>query len=572
MPEMLTLVPGILVPMPEHGDTVRYDEDAVQDVIDFFSLLCHGQNEWAGKPFQLLPWETDAIRQFYGVQVLQEDGGWARYRRFLYDEIPKKNGKSEFAAGLGLYHLLMDGENQPKVGIFAADKENAGIIFNAAKYMVENTCLSQPEGDPVAWVVDSKKEIHTKYGGVMKVYSADAPGKHGYSFSCIIIDELHAQPNRRLWDVVTFGSDTARRQQAVIVLTTAGDDPDRRTIGWEIHEKCRRILAWRNGTPERELDEDDAQWCPIMFGISVLTGDDPDKIKDLDIFDEALWRQCNPSLGVTVPLRKLRAEAKAARTSQAAEKLFRWLRLNQWIAVKSVGWIPLTIYDKTQWNGVREQLKGLKCYGGLDLSTTTDLTAFVLLFPPQPGLDTWVAIFWAWLPEDGIEEKEQRDGVSYRDWVRAGFLDLCPGDIIDYDTVRDTIFAAARDYDVVTLGVDPYLSRTLTPQLMKGADGVRLDVIEVPQDMKNLSPAMKEAERLIRLHEMLHEHNTCARWTFGNVRCHVDGNENMKPMKDRSPGRIDITVAWIIAFATALLRMPQGPNINEHVQSEDWGL
>lgn len=573
MPELLTLTPDILVPKPEHGEEIRYSEDAVQAVVDFFSLLCYGQNEWAGKPFVLQPWELDAIRQFYGVQCGHEDGGWVRYRRFLYDEIPKKNGKSEFAAGLGLYHLLMDGDSQPKVGIFAADKENAGIIYGAAKYMVEHTCLGQPEHDPIAWVVDSKKEIHTKYGGVMKVYSSEAPGKHGYSFSCIIIDELHAQPNRKLWDIVTFGSDSARRQQAVIVLTTAGDDPDRRTIGWEIHEKCRRILAWRSGKPERELDEDDPQWCPIMFGVSVLTGDDPDQISALDIYDENLWRQCNPSLGVTIPIRLLRAEARAARQSPAAEKLFRWLRLNQWIAVKAVGWVPLTIYDKTQWKGRREQLKGLQCYGGLDLSTTTDLTAFVLLFPPQPGLETWVAIFWAWLPEDGIVEKERRDGVPYRDWSRANFLTLCPGDIIDYDTVRDTIFAAAREYQIIQLGVDPYLSRTLTPQLMKGADGVTLDVIEVPQDMKNLSPAMKETERLVRLHEMQHEHNTCARWTFGNVRCHVDGNENMKPMKDRSPGRIDIAVAWIIAMATALqaeTRFDQEKSMNQYLEKMGW--
>ena len=135
------------------------------------------------------------------------------------------------------------------MGIFSSDKENAAQVYEAAKYMVEHTCLGQPEHDPVAWAVDSKREIHTKYGGVLKVYSADAVSKHGYSFSAIIFDELHTQPNRRLWDVLTAGSDAARRQQAVIVLTTAGDDPDRKSIGWEIHEKCRRILSWRRGEP-----------------------------------------------------------------------------------------------------------------------------------------------------------------------------------------------------------------------------------------------------------------------------------------------------------------------------------
>lgn len=574
--EQLELALGIQVPKPTDGAALRYSLQAVQDVFDFFGLLCFGQNQWAGKPFVLLPWEMEAIRQFYGIQVQDDDGSWVRYRRFLYDEIAKKNGKSEFAAALGLYHLLADGENLPQVGVFAADKNNADIIYRAAKYMVEHTCLGQPTHDPIAWARDSRREIHTKFGGVLKVYSSDADTKHGYSFSCILVDELHAQPNRRLWDVLTAGSDAARRQQAVIVLTTAGDDPDRKSIGWEIHEKCRRLLAWRRGEPERELDEDDPQWCPIMYGIGMLTGDDPDKIADLDIYDEALWKQCNPSLGVTIPWRKFRADARAARQSEAAERLFRWLRLNQWIATKDVGWLPLTLYDKTQWGpsakkereAALAQLEGMRCYGGLDLSTTTDLSAFVLLFPPQPGLETWVAVFQAWRPLADIVAAEQRDHVPYRDWERAGFLQLCPGDLVDFDQVEQAICQAASLYDLRLLGVDPYLSRTLTQRLIKGG----IQVAEIPQTMAGMSPAMKELERLLRARQMGHVHNTCARWNFGNVRCAVDGNENQKPMKNRSTGRIDMAVAWIIAMAAALVAQANGSDINEHVMAEDWGI
>lgn len=596
MPDTIWLTPFLEVPRPDDGAELRYSEEAVQDVLDFFSLLCFGQNEWAGKPFELLAWEEKAIREFYGVQIKDEDGKWVRYRRFLYDELPKKNGKTELAAGLGLYHLLFDGEERPQVGIFAADKNNADIIYQSAKYMVEHTCLGQPEHDPIAWARDSRREIHTKYGGVMKVYSSDADSKHGYSFSAILIDELHAQPNRRLWDVLTVGSDAARRQQAVIVLTTAGDDPDRKSIGWEIHEKCRRILAWRRGEPERELDEDDPQWCPIMYGVSVLTQDDPDKLAELDIYDEALWAQCNPSYGVTISPRKFRADAKAAKQSEAAERNFRWLRLNQWISTKSVGWIPLTLYDKTQWNrpewkdlkapdrrrAVREYLAGKKCYGGLDLSTTTDLTALTLLFPPQDGLDHWAVLFWAWRPEEGVLEAEQRDHVPYRDWSRAEFLFLCPGDMVDFTMVEEAVAWCADVFDLDTLGVDPYLSRTLTQRLMDppervDADGVvrkpkGVNVVEIPQTMMSMSPAMKELERLIRTREMLHEHNTAARYCFGNIRCAVDGNENIKPVKNRSIGRIDMLVAWVISVAVAILRMPTGPDINEHVLSEEWGI
>ena len=144
MPERLTLAPGVEVPAPEDGSVLRYSGEAVQDVLDFFSLLCFAQNEWAGKPFELLPWEEEAVRQFYGIQVQDEDGLWVRYRRYLYDELPKKNGKTELAAGLGLYHLLYDGEERPRVGVFSSDKENASQIYEAAKYMVENTSLGQP--------------------------------------------------------------------------------------------------------------------------------------------------------------------------------------------------------------------------------------------------------------------------------------------------------------------------------------------------------------------------------------------------------------------------------------------
>lgn len=587
MPDLLTLAPGVEVVRPDDGTRLRYSEDEVALVRDFFSLLVFGQNEWAGQPFVLSAWEEEAIRQFYGVQAQDEDGAWIRYRRYLYEEIPKKNGKSEFAAGLGLYHLIADGEARPQVGIFAADKTNADIIYQCAKYMVEHTALGQPEHDPLVWCRDSVREIRSRDGGVMKVYSSDASTKHGFSFSAIIIDELHAQPNRRLWDVLTAGSDAARRQQAVIVLTTAGDDPDRRSIGWEIHEKCRRLLAWRRGEPERELDSDLPEWCPIMFGVGILTGDDPDRIDALDIYDEKLWYACNPGLGHNLRLSDFRREARAARQSEAAERLFRWLRLNQWIAVKSVGWVPVTIYDKTQFNrpewagmnvlarrrAVREYLRGKRCFGGLDLSKSTDLTALVLLFPPQEGLETWVALFWGWVPLDDLEARETRDGVPYGDWIRADFLQGCAGDIIDYDAVEQTIWQAAEEFDLACLGLDPAMSWTLSQRLMQStAEHEAIQVVEIRQNMTGMSPATKQLELLLRKGMMLHEHNTAARWCFGNVRCATDGNENMKPMKNRSVGRIDIAVAWIIAMAAAMLCDTEKPDLAAALGRADFTL
>ena len=579
MADTLHLAEGIDVLAPEDGDRLRYNAAEAQLVIDFIETLCFGQNKWAGKPFVLADWQkNDVIRPFYGVQVEDETGEWVRYRRFLYLEIPKKNGKSELAAALALYHLLMDGEKDPKVGVFAADKENAGIIYGAAQYMVEHTYLGEPEEDglPPCYCRPSVREIRTKYGGILKVYSSEAQSKHGYSLSCVIVDELHAQAKRDLWDVLTEGSDSARSQQVVLTLTTAGHDPDHSTIGWEIHEQCRRLLAFRRGEPERELDEDDPQWLPVMYGLSTITQDDPEKLAALNIWDPALWARCNPSYGISISPRKFRMDAKAAKQSEIKERNFRWLRLNQWISVQAVGWIPLTIYDKTQWHGDVYDLRGLRCYGGLDLSTTTDLTAFVLLFPPQEGLDSWVMLPHAWRPKATVTDAEQRDHVPYQDWARAGFITLSAGDQVDYTDVEDAVWQAAKQYNLHMLGVDPYLSQVLTQHFMTGDKQhhrAPISVVEIAQTMMSMSPACKELERLMRDHQMLHVHNTASRWCFGNVRMAVDGNENIKPMKNRSTGRIDITVAWIIAMAAAIAGEANlKDTINKHVMGADWSM
>ena len=590
------------------------DRAAGQFVCDFVERL---PTTDTGRPFRLYDWQRDTIMDFYStLEPDGESGVLLRQYQYLYLEIPKKNGKSELAAALGLYHLFGDGELNAEVYLCAADRENAGIVFRAAVFMLETapwTAKMIARGE--LKITRSQKKIEYRQQrraenggtrwvtvGLMAVVSAEAFSKHGYKPSCVIFDELHAQPNRDMWDVMTGAAGSAHQQPVWIVLTTAGDDPDRKSIGWEVHQKAaairdarqlrdvlahgedpRQVLSLRDVEPEEMeqaqaalLDRDETNWLPVLYGLTAMYGEDPEALGTVDIWDEALWYRCNPSLGRHLTLRTLRLEAQAAKKSPAAEKLFRWLRLNQWISVKAVGWLPLTLYDKTQWSrpewralsapqrrqAARDYLAGKRCFGGLDLSTTTDLTAFTLLFPPQEGLDTWAVLFWAWRPEEGVLEAEQRDHVPYRDWARAGFLDLCPGDMVDFTMVEDTVAAAAELFQLDTLGVDPYLSRTLTPRLTERG----INVVEIPQDMRNLSPAMKEAERLIRSHEMLHEHNTAARWCFGNVRCAVDGNENIKPMKNRSIGRIDMTVAWIIAMAVALLDAAKPPDLAAAMQ------
>ncbi len=591
-----------------------YDRQAGEFVCEFVSRLPTTDN---GQPFQLYDWQRDALMEFYGTLETDEERGEALRRYwYLYLEIPKKNGKSELAAALGLYHLFGDGELNAEVYICASDKDNAGIVFRAAVFMLETapwTAKMIVRGE--LKIIESQKriryrrQVRTENGGtqwvsvgLLAVLSAEAYSKHGYKPSCVIFDELHAQPDRDLWDVMTVGAGAGRRQPVWIVLTTAGDDPDRQSIGWEIHEKAiairdarqlrriraaggdsRQVLSLRHVDPEdlpaaeeKLLARDLPNWLPILYGLTALYGDDPEDLAALDIWDETLWRQCNPSLGKHLSLRNIRMEAKEARTSETAEQLFRWLRLNQWVAAKAVGWLPLTLYDKNQWGPGRrsereawiaERLRGKRCYGGVDLSSTTDLTAFVLLFPEQPGLETAVWLPYIWRSGKDLARAEDHDHAPYRDWERAGFMTICEGDSIDYGEVERTIAEAAALYDLQMVGFDPYLSRTITQRLAPAAN-----VVEIPQDIRNLSPAMKEIEMGVRNHSLLHTHNTCFRWCWGNVRVHVDGNENLKPMKNRSRGRIDPVVALIIAVAVWMIDRNRKPDLAVAMRTREYHL
>lgn len=596
-----------------------FDREAGQFVCDFVERL---PTTDTGKPFRLYDWQREALMEFYGTMDVPESGTAAveqeRLRRYwyLYLEIPKKNGKSELAAALALYHLFADGELNAEVYVCAADKENASIVFNAAIFMATSapwTAKMIAQGE--LKLIESRKRIEyrkrVKTGnggykwitvGILQVLSAEAYSKHGYKPSCVIFDELHAQPNRELWDVMTGAAGASRRQPAWIVLTTAGDDPDRSSIGWEIHEKAvgirdarqlrriraeggdvRTVLSLRHVSDEDLADaeaellgRDEENWLPILYGLTSLFGDDPDDLEKLDIWDENLWFLCNPSLGKHLSLRNIRMEAASAKRSEAEERVFRWLRLNQWITTKAVGWISLNLYDKTQWGPSKrrereewlKQLDGKLCYGGVDLSTSRDLTAFVLLFPPQPGLDAAVLLTYGiWRPEATVDEAEKRDHVPYRDWARAGFLDLCPGEVIDYSAVEERIREARERYDLRMVGFDPFLSRTITQRLAP-----IVPIIEIPQDLKNMSPAMKETDDMMQRHTLLHVHNTCFRWTFGNVRCHADGNGNIKPLKNKSTGRIDPAVASIIVMAVWMVARNQKPDLAAAVARADFTL
>jgi phage terminase large subunit-like protein len=306
-------------------------------------------------------------------------------------------------------------------------------------------------------------------------------------------------------------------------------------VGWEQHEYARKI---------RDGELIDPTWYVQIYGA-------PD---GADIFDEKVWYECNPSLDVTIPIETIRQEALAARNSPSSEKLFRWLRLNQWVSLKRLGWLPITLWDQTVGDWSPADLLGKKCYVGIDLSTKIDLTAAVPLFPPQKGISDWRFMINAWVPEDNMAERVNRDHVPYDDWVKGKFLNATPGDVVDYHIIANQIANMEMLYDVQYYCGDPWHLEILRQMLPVDLQN---KFIEIPQTMAGMTTGMGELERLFRAGQITHEKNPLGRWSFGNVIVATDGNENQKPMKNRSLERIDPTVALVDAMAGAIKLEPK---------------
>ena len=500
----------------------RLDEFKAQKAIDFISMLRH-TGDFFGKPFNPMEWQKDVLKNVYGT--VDAETGFRRYK-YAYLEIPKKNGKTELIAGLSVYHLICDPAGG-QIYCCAADRHQASLVFNAARDMIGQSVIL----DKMVKIKESIKEIHNlKTGTVMKVLSAEAYSKHGLNPSVIIFDELHALQKRDLWDVMTYGSGAAREEQLVWVITTAGDDPDRKSIGWEKHEYAQKIISGEI------VDE---TWFARIYSAP----------QDADIFDEETWFKANPSLGVTLSLKNVREEAQQARNSASAEKLFRWLRLNQWVALKRVGWLPLTLWDETEANWTAPDLAGQECYLGVDLSATTDITAVAAVFPPKNG-EKWRFFIESFIPEDNMPERENRDHVPFNEWVKGGYVHATPGNCVDYAYVAKRIETLVRKYKVKHIAADAWRIESLA-QLMDNRI-TKDKIITIPQTISGMSPAMKELERMMFAGEIEHEKNPCGRWAFGNVIIAQDGNGNIKPHKGRSIDRIDPIVAVINAMAAAI--------------------
>jgi phage terminase large subunit-like protein len=494
-----------------------YDEDAADYAVSFIQALTHTKGRWAGKQFELIDWQEQIIRDIFGT--IKPNG----YRQFntAYVEIPKKMGKSELAAAIALLLTCGDGEERAEVYGCAADRNQASIVFNVAADMVR---MCPPLAKRVKILDSMKRLIYQPTGSVYQVLSADVKNKHGFNTHGVVFDELHTQPNRKLYDVMTKGSGDARTQPLYFLITTAGDNQN--SICWEVHQKAVDLLEGRKTDPT---------FYPVIYGADM----------DDDWTDPEVWKKANPSLGITVTMDKVKAAFESARQNPAEENSFRQLRLNQWVK-QAVRWMPMDKWDACAFKVDPADLKGRVCYGGLDLSSSTDITAFVLVFPPEDEDDKYSILPYFWIPEENIDLRVRRDHVNYDLWEKQGFIKTTDGNVVHYGFIENFIEELGMDYNIREIAFDRWGAVQMTQNL----EGMGFTVVPFGQGFKDMSPPTKELMKLTLEEKLAHGGHPVLRWMMDNIFVRTDPAGNIKPDKEKSSEKIDGAVATIMGKST----------------------
>lgn len=496
-----------------------YNKDLADYAVSFIECLTHTKGTWAGKAFTLLPWQEQIIRDLFGV--VKPNG----YRQFntAYIEIPKKMGKSELAAAVAL--LLCCGDNEERAEVYgcAADRQQAAIVFDVAADMVK---MCPALHRRVKILASQKRMVYLPTNSFYQVLSAEAYSKHGFNIHGVVFDELHTQPNRKLFDVMTKGSGDARMQSLYFLITTAGTDTH--SICYETHQKAVDVLEGRKIDPT---------FYPVIYG-----ADETD-----DWTDPKVWKKANPSLGVTVQMEKVQAAFESARQNPGEENSFRQLRLNQWVK-QSVRWMPMEKWDKCAFAVNEEELAGRVCYGGLDLSATTDLTAFVLVFPPEEQTDKYQILPYFWIPEETVDLRVKRDHVPYDVWKKQGFIQTTEGNVVHYGFIETFIERLGERYNIREIAFD----RWGAVQMVQNLEGMGFTVVPFGQGFKDMSPPTKELMKLTLEEKIAHGGHPVLRWNMDNIFIRTDPSGNIKADKEKSTEKIDGAIAMIMALDRAI--------------------
>ncbi|WP_026765504.1 terminase large subunit [Selenomonas ruminantium] len=501
------------------AESSHYDANCADYAVGFIECLCHTKGTWAGKPFELIDWQERIIRDIFGI--LKKNG----YRQFntAYVEIPKEQGKSELAAAVALLLCCGDGEERAEVYGCAADRQQAGIVFDVAADMVR---MCPALNKRVKILASQKRMVFQPTNSFYQVLSAEAYSKHGFNIHGVVFDELHTQPNRKLFDVMTKGSGDARMQPLYFLITTAGTDTQ--SICYETYQKALDILEGR---------KIDHTFYPVIYGAR----------EDEDWTSPEVWKKANPSLGITVGIDKVQAACDSAKQNPGEENSFRQLRLNQWVK-QSIRWMPMHKWDACAFLVSEDELEGRVCYGGLDLSSTTDITAFVLVFPPLDESDKYAVLPYFWIPEDNVDLRVRRDHVPYDVWQRQGKLETTEGNVVHYGYIEKFIERLGERFNIREIAFD----RWGAVQMVQNLEGMGFTVVPFGQGFASMSPPTKELMKLVLEEKIAHGGHPVLRWNMDNIFIRTDPAGNIKADKAKSTEKIDGAIALIMALDRAI--------------------
>jgi phage terminase large subunit-like protein len=499
----------------------------------FFSFLRHSKGEWAGSTIRLEPWQEWYLGVLFGW--LRSDG--TRRFRTSYLEVARKNGKSTILAGVGLYLLVADGEPGAEVYTAATKMAQAQIIFLESQRMVSQS------PDLKRLVGSFKNNLHvastfSKYEPVGR----DSDTLDGLNVHGGLVDELHAHPTGDMWDVLETGTGS-RRQPLMAAVTTAGSN--RQGVCYQFHDYTEKLLSG--------VVDDDA-WHGVIYTLDR----DPDTGEIEDWRNERTWIKANPNLGVSKKADDLRDKARKAGQMPSRLNAFLTKELNVWTQAAS-RWISPERWQACNLGPVDEAaLAGRPCWGGLDLSSTLDVTALAWVFPAPDGRPADV-LMRMWIPEENWERRVREERAPYDVWIARGLLTLTPGNVVDYDFILHQVEQDVTIFQVQELAFDPWNATSVTNKIGLAPE----KLVEFRQGYVSMNPAMKALEVAIQRRAINHGGHAGLAWMADNLTASYDPASNAKPDKSKSTERIDGMVALIMAYYRSSLASGPGESVYE---------
>lgn len=494
---------------------LKFDADEAAKALRFFEFLRHSKGEWAGQTFELQPWQKFIVGSLFGWK--RADG--MRRFRVAYNELPRKSGKSTLAAGIGLLATFFDGEGGAEGYVAATKRDQARIVWGEAKRMVE----ASPELR--ARVNAQVANLHRlDNASKFEPLGADADNLDGLNIHVAIVDELHAHKTDEVWAKLATATG-ARRQPLIFAITTAGFS--RETVCWKQHDYAVRVLEG--------VVEDDSLFT------YVATCDPGD-----DWSDPETWAKANPNLGVSVKADDLAQKATRAAAIPAEQNWFRRMHLCEWTE-SSTRWLDLGAWDECGEPFDEDELLGRECYGGLDLARVRDVSAFVLVFPPEEEGGTWRTIQRFWIPDMDITERSRRDHAPYAAWKAAGRIVATEGNTTDFRFIQSEIVALANKYDVRAIGYD----RVFAGEIIQGLKEEGLTLYDYGQGFTDMAAPVAEIERLVVGKELRHGGDPVLRWMASNAVVRSDPMGNKRIDKERSSEKVDGMVALAMGVGVA---------------------